>query len=192
MSRIAHVARDALPDEINAILNEGQSLMGFLPNDALVMAHRPEVLSTFLGLVKAVYGSGPVAPSLKRLIGLVASREAGCRYCVAHTAHSARQLGVPLDKLNALCDFANSALFTCAEKAALGVAQGAARTPGDVSDDAMATLAQHYDAAAQVDILSVIALFGFLNRWNATLRTDIEDVPAASLAMLDPSMTPTN
>lgn len=192
MTRIAAAPMDDLPDATLAVLREGERLMGFMPNDALVMAHRPALLDAFLRLVQAVYADGFVAPDLKRMIGLVASREAQCGYCVAHTAHSAQRLGVPLDKLNALCDFEHSARFSAAEKAALTVAAAAARVPNAVTDDDVAALAEHYDAAQQVDILGVIGLFGFLNRWNATLRTQVESAPANSLARQDDSLAPAN
>lgn len=182
MSRIAPADLSALPPDTREVLRAGEKLMGFMPNDALVMAHQPPLLEAFLGLVRAAYGQGCVAPSLKRLVGLVASREAGCTYCVAHTVHSAQALGVPIDKLNALCDFDNSTLFTSAEKAALNVAAAAAQTPNGVTDAHIVELSTHFDAAAQVDILGVIGLFGFLNRWNATLRTHVEQAPGASLA----------
>ncbi|MEO1575186.1 MAG: carboxymuconolactone decarboxylase family protein [Pseudomonadota bacterium] len=190
MTRVAPAVFDDLPETTQAVLREGESLMGFMPNDALVMAHRPALLLAFLGLVRAAYGDGPVSSDLKRLIGLVASREAQCGYCVAHTVHGAQRLGVPLDKLNALCDFEHSDRFTPAEKAALTVAAAAARVPNAVTDQQMATLREHYDAAAQVDILGVIGLFGFLNRWNATLRTSVESAPAAALAQQDHTLAP--
>ncbi|MEL7028460.1 MAG: hypothetical protein AAGL49_04450 [Pseudomonadota bacterium] len=35
-----------------------------------------------------------------------------------------------------------------------------------------------------VEIVSVIAMFGFLNRWNSTLATELEAAPAALAAGL--------
>ncbi len=183
--RLPPLTRDQIPVAARAALEQGEALMGFMPNDALVMARQPALLNAFLELVRAVYGPGNVDPPLKRLIGMVASRRAGCHYCTAHTANGARTLGVPLAKLNALCDFANSALFSAAEVAALCIADGAAKVPNAVSDADYARLAQHYDAHQQVEIVAVISLFGFLNRWNATLDTELEDIPAASWRELD-------
>ena len=176
---------DELPDSIRSVIAEGEALMGFVPNDALIMAHKPDVLIAFLELVKAVYAPSHVDAALKRLIGLVASRSAQCHYCEVHTVNSAHELGVTLEKLNALCDFETSDAFSDGEKAALRVAAHAARVPNTVSDIDFAALDEHFDAAAKVDILSVISLFGFLNRWNSTLKTTAEDKPLATWRKLD-------
>ncbi|MFK7888450.1 MAG: carboxymuconolactone decarboxylase family protein [Gammaproteobacteria bacterium] len=182
---MAALQLDALPQEARATIEQGEALMGFVPNDALIMAHKPQLLTAFLQLVKAVYAPSELEPALKRLIGMVASRTAECHYCEVHTANSAHQLGVPLTKLTALCDFANSDQFTAAEKAALQVAAGAARVPNGVTDIEFAALDEHYSEKAKVDILSVISLFGFLNRWNSTLHTTVEDTPNATWRQLD-------
>jgi len=38
-------------------------------------------------------------------------------------------------------------------------------------------LQKYFSDEAIIDIVAVIALFGFLNRWNDTLGTALEDVP---------------
>lgn len=183
--RMAPLSMEALPDEVRDVIREGEKLMGFVPNDALIMAHKPDVLTSFLQLTRAIFAPSALEPALKRLIGLAASREADCHYCQVHTASSAHRFGVPVDKLNALCDFDSSSLYSPAEKAALRVAAGAASVPNGVSDIDFAALDEYFDDAAKVDILSVIGLFGFLNRWNSTLQTRVEDAPNATWRQLD-------
>ena len=41
----------------------------------------------------------------------------------------------------------------------------------------MEDLARHYTEKQIVEIVSVISLFGFLNRWNDTMATTLEDKP---------------
>src|SRR5712691_8379066 len=107
----------------------------------------------------------------------MASRAAGCGYCMAHTAHTAERVGVPAAKEAALWEYETSPLFTAAERAALRVAQGAAQVPNAVSDEDFAELKRHYSDAQIVDIVAVIALFGFLNRYNDTMATELEASP---------------
>ena len=52
------------------------------------------------------------------------------------------------------------------------------RTPQAADMDA---LRAHYTEEQVLEIVAVIALFGFLNRWNDTLKTDIEAAPRAAL-----------
>ncbi|MEM9303046.1 MAG: carboxymuconolactone decarboxylase family protein [Pseudomonadota bacterium] len=181
MTRISTPPIDDLPAAVRARLEGAESLMGFLPNDALVMARHPALLDAFAALVGAVYGPGRVAPELKRLVGLVTSSAAGCRYCQAHAAYGAQRLGVSPDKLADVWQFSTSPHFTAAERAALEVALRGGQSPADVDAPAFAALAKHFDADEIVEITAVIGLFGFLNRWNQVLDTDLEAAPARAL-----------
>ncbi|MHA7819797.1 MAG: carboxymuconolactone decarboxylase family protein [Erythrobacter sp.] len=154
-------------------------MMGYIPNSVLTMAHWPELLDAFRGLVGVIYGESRLDNGFKRLIGHAASLAAGCRYCQAHTGHGALEQGVEQAKLDALYDLENSQVFTDAERAALALAFAAGKQPNGASDEHFARLAEHFDHREQVEIMAVIAMFGFLNRWNDTLATSLEDAPGA-------------
>jgi len=94
----------------------------------------------------------------------------------AHGAHR-RTRRIAAEKENALWEFETSPLFSAAERAALRVAQGAAQVPNAVTDADFAELKKHYSEAQIVDIVAVIALFGFLNRFNDTMATQLEGSP---------------
>jgi uncharacterized peroxidase-related enzyme len=143
------------------------------------MARRPELLAAFQQLAAAALGPGRVDPGLKILVGHVASRAAGCRYCIAHTAHIAERRHVTAEKIEAVWDFERSALFSAAERAALAYAQAAAAVPNAVEDNDYAQLKNHFDEEQIVELLGVIALYGFLNRWNDSLGTPLEAQPRA-------------
>ena len=49
--------------------------------------------------------------------------------------------------------------------------------PNAVTDADFAELRKHYTDAQIVDIVAVISLFGFLNRFNDTLATKLEASP---------------
>ncbi len=182
MARLDPLPKEQLPHSAKALLDMGEQMMGFTPNDALIMARNPALLEAASHLVGAVYGAGTLDPGLKRLIGYINSTAAGCTYCEAHTAHGAHNAGVERAKIDAAWDYESSDLFTEAERAALRVAQGSGTTPNAVSDEDFDNLKQYYNDDEIVEIVSVIALFGFLNRWNATLATELEQTPAAFLA----------
>ncbi len=74
-------------------------------------------------------------------------------------------------------EFWTSPLLSAAERAALRVAQGAAQVPSAVTDADFAELQHHYSEVQIVDIVAVIALFGFLNRFNDTMATELESSP---------------
>jgi hypothetical protein len=91
--------------------------------------------------------------------------------------HTAERVGISVEKEDALWTYEASPLFSAAERAALRVAQGAAQVPNAVSNADFAELKRHYSDAQIVDIVAVIALFGFLNRFNDTMATELESSP---------------
>src|SRR5579875_2977428 len=176
MPRIDPLPREALPD-LEDILQASEARMGFLPNSQLIMARRPEILRAFAGLAAAINGPGStIDPQLRNLLSQMASRAAGCGYCMAHTAHTAERVGIAADKEKALWEYEASPLFTAAQR----VAQGAAQVPNAVTDQDFEELKKYYTDTQIVDIVAVIALFGFLNRFNDTMATELEASPLAA------------
>ncbi len=51
--------------------------------------------------------------------------------------------------------------------------------PNEVTDHMFAELRKYWSEGQIVEIVGVIALFGFLNRWNDTMATPLEDEPIA-------------
>ncbi|MEQ8857617.1 MAG: carboxymuconolactone decarboxylase family protein [Pseudomonadales bacterium] len=178
MPRLEPLPRDALR-EFEPALKGVERAMGFVPNSLLTLARKPDILRAALGLFQAIQQPGSIPPPLKSMIANVASQAAGCRYCQAHTGHTAAHVGVAEDKLTALWNFEDSPLFDAAEKAALRVARDAAQVPNAVSDEEFAALREHFAPDAVVEIVAVISMFGFLNRWNDTIATELESSPLA-------------
>jgi uncharacterized peroxidase-related enzyme len=153
--------------------------LGFCPNSVLTMQHRPAIAKAFIQLNMAVMANeGRVTSALKRLIGYVASNAAGCRYCQAHTIRAAERYGAPDAQLEHIWDYRTHPAFNEAERAALDFAVAAATIPNGVDEDIAGRLHQHWDAGEIVEITGVVALFGYLNRWNDSMGTTLE-APAA-------------
>jgi uncharacterized peroxidase-related enzyme len=155
--------------------------LGFVPNSILIMQRKPKMVKAFAQMAAAVWDpDGKVDRGLKRLIAHVASRAAGCRYCMAHTMEGAAHFGVADGKLAAIWEYQTSPLYTPAERAALDLAFAASVVPNAVTDDSFAELREHWSEDEIVEIVGTIALFGFLNRWNDTMGTPLEDKPMAA------------
>lgn len=150
---------------------------GVIPNAMLIMQRRPKVLRAFVQMTGAVSDpeTSEVDIGLKRLIAHVASRAGGCRYCMSHTAALARGSGIADAKLEAVWEYDTSPLYTEAERIALDVALAAGAVPNAVTDEMFTKLREHWSDDQIVEIVASIALFGFLNRWNDTFATPIED-----------------
>lgn len=150
-----------------------------LPNSVPTLAYRPDILMASGGLWATIMRQGTVDPGLKWMVGHLSSMAAGCRYCSAHTATGANGNGVTAERIADIWNFERSPLFTDAERAALRVAVGAGQSPNAVTDADFADLARHFNREQQVEIVAVIALYGFFNRWNDTIGTQLEATPHA-------------
>lgn len=175
--RLAPLPPEATP-ELKAQFEATRARMGFIPNSMLIMQRDQKLTQAFAQMSAAVWRpDSKVDLKLKRLISHVASRSAGCRYCMAHTAEGAAKLGVDQQKLDEVWSYRTSPLYTAAERAALDVAVAAGCVPNAVTDEMFAELRRHWSDEQIVEIVGVIALFGFLNRWNDTFATPLEDDP---------------
>lgn len=152
---------------------------GMVPNNFHVLARKPGLLEAVLQLGRLVMmDEGSLDRSLRWLVGYVVSRAAGCRYCWAHTARNAvKRAGVSAEKVEAAFEFRTSPLFDAGERAALELAAAAGVLPNAATEDHFRELKQHFDDDQIVEIVAVIALFGWFNRWNDTMATALEDDP---------------
>jgi uncharacterized peroxidase-related enzyme len=176
--RLAPLPVDA-NSELKDVFDASRKRMGFVPNSMLIMQRKPKIAKAFGALSQAVNDpEGKVPNNFKRLIGHVASRSAGCQYCMAHTAEGAHKQGIDDAKLDAVWDYQTSPLFTPAERAALDLAVAAGSVPNAVTDEMFVALKKDWTEEQIVEIVAVVAIFGFLNRWNDTMATPLEDEPA--------------
>jgi len=121
---------------------------------------------------------GRVTSALKRLIAYLSSMTTGCRYCEAHAIRAAVRYGSEEDKLQNIWDYKTYSAFTDAERAAFDLAIAASSVPNAVDDQISENMRAHWDEGEIVEIMGVIALFGYLNRWNDSMGTQLEE-PAA-------------
>lgn len=164
-------------EEFEELFKLVESFMGYLPNAHLTMSERPELLKAFSGLAGAVFQSDGLDAGTKQLIALASSLSAGCKYCQAHTSHGAERAGIEEKKIADILNYSESEQFSESEKAVLDLAFAAGKVPNSSNQKHFDELIKYYSKKEIVDIVSVISLFGFLNRWNDTLGTALEDVP---------------
>jgi len=200
MSNVAPLARDAVPG-LAPIYDAVEQSAGFVPNSMLTMAHMSQLPVGFMMLVNCIFGADlksvmasmaevvpepdpdapGISPELIRLIAFSASVSAGCSYCQAHTSHQAHGLGMAEEKYAQILDYETNAAFSDAERAVVALAFAAAAVPNESAPEHFAALREHFSERQIVQIVAVISLFGFLNRWNDTMATQLEQ-PAVDFA----------
>lgn len=163
---------DLETQELAKFFNE---TLGFCPNSVLTMQHRPAISMAFINLNKAVMANeGRVTSALKRMIAWVSSNATGCRYCQAHAIRAAERYGAEQEQLDNIWEYKTHAAFSEAERAALDFSLAASQVPNAVNAEIKARLYQHWDEGEIVEMLGVISLFGYLNRWNDSMGTTME------------------
>jgi len=172
------VSMDELPEDILERFKHYQNTRGFTPNSIQTMVRRPNIVRAFMQLNQAVLYEGTVDEELKMLVSLIASQVAGCRYCQAHMANLSKIYEASEEKISHVWNYEESDLFTDAEKAALRLAYYGAMSPSQSSQEHFDEINKYYDENEIVEIVATISLFGFLNRWNDTMATEIEELPA--------------
>jgi len=150
--------------------------LGFCPNSVLTMQRRPAISKAFINLNKAVMANeGKVTSALKRMIAWVSSNATGCRYCQAHAIRAAERYGAEQEQLDNIWEYQTHSAFSEAERAALDFSLAASQVPNAVNEEIKERLYEHWDEGEIVEMLGVISLFGYLNRWNDSMGTMIEE-----------------
>jgi uncharacterized peroxidase-related enzyme len=161
--------------ETQQLANFFNETLGFCPNSVLTMQRRPAISKAFINLNKAVMANeGRVTSALKRMIAWVSSNATGCRYCQAHAIRAAERYGAEQEQLDHIWEYREHSAFNEAERAALDFSLAASQVPNAVTEEIQKRLHEHWDEGEIVEMLGVISLFGYLNRWNDSMGTTIE------------------
>jgi uncharacterized peroxidase-related enzyme len=177
MTRVRPLDPDQAGPELREAMERQREQLGIVPQSLMTMALRPAIAAAWAKLTGEVTGPGTVDRGLKQLVAYVSSATYGCRYCQAHTGQKAARSGVDPEKLRHAFEFETSDLFDDAERAALRLAHHASLVPNEVTDEHFERLRGHFTDEQIVEIVAVIAMFGWLNRWNDTFATTLEQSP---------------
>ena len=177
MPHLPPLPRDAVP-EFEALFDHYENTRGFIPNSILTMSRRPGIAKAFMQLNQAILYEGTVEEELKMLVSLIASQAAGCLYCQAHMANLSSIYKASGEKISAVWEFETSDLFSNAERAALRLAMKASIIPNQATQEDFDELSKHFDEGQIVELVASVALFGYLNRWNDSMATALEEYPS--------------
>ena len=168
-----HTIKDDETKELVKFFNE---TLGFCPNSVLTMQKNPALAKAFINLNMAVMENhGSLTSEFKRLIAFISSNTTGCRYCQAHTIRAAERYGASKERLENIWNFEESDCFSEQEKIALRFTREASKVPVATTQEMEEELKQYWSEDDIIEMMGVIALFGYLNRWNDVMGTSLED-----------------
>ncbi|MFL2780401.1 MAG: carboxymuconolactone decarboxylase family protein [Gammaproteobacteria bacterium] len=177
---IAHIETKQREDfpEFKDLFDLVESFMGYLPNAYLLMADKPDLMQAFAKMSASVFSDDVLDIPSKQLIALASSLSAGCKYCQSHTSHSAERAGVPNEKIAEILNYQTSEYYEAKEVALLDLAFASGEVPNKATKAHFEKLREFYSKEQILEAVAVISFFGFLNRWNDTFGTEIEEIPA--------------
>ncbi len=188
-------------EELQPIMAMSEASMGFVPNSMLTMAHMRQLPVAFSLLFGTVMGGDAktmmnnlasiipeqnapednLSADLLQLVAYCVSLSAGCRYCQAHTGHNTERMSqdasAQREKRERVLDAESADCFSDAERAAVAMALAAGQLPNEATPEHFKRLAKHYNHRQVTQLVAVVSVFGFLNRWNDTMATALEAQP---------------
>ena len=189
----------ASEEQFDPLVKMVEAGMGFVPNSMGTMAHMNQLPFVFSALFATIMGADAkvflrgmldtlpdqenqednLDPELLQLIAYCVSLSSGCLYCQAHTSHSAHRIESARfeARFSNVLNSDEADCYSQAEKSAIQLALAAGKIPNEVSEDHFAAIRKYFTERQQAQILGVISIFGFLNRWNDTNGTALEEKP---------------
>jgi alkylhydroperoxidase family enzyme len=174
MAHIAPTSRAKVP-EFEGYFQGLEVGAGYVPNAFLTMARIPALFAGYVQFSLGLAEADSVDRGLKVLMSHIASSAFGCRFCEAHSGSLAVHRGVEADKVANVWEFEQSDLFSEAERAALRFARDMGQVPNAVTADHFVDLRRHFTEDQIVEMVAAVCMFGFWNRWNDTMATDLEE-----------------
>jgi 4-carboxymuconolactone decarboxylase len=127
-----------------------------------ILARQPDLLSPFLGWAAALALNGVLSHRDHELLALRAASNCGSAFEWIEHAEYARAAGLTDAEIAAVAQTLDDGAWTEAERSLLRAADELHRDH-DVADSTWAVLAEHYDAAALVEILFVVGQYTMLS-----------------------------
>ncbi|MEV7554279.1 carboxymuconolactone decarboxylase family protein [Amycolatopsis sp. NPDC089917] len=121
---------------------------------------------------------------IQELVRMRASQINGCAVCLDMHAKEAAAAGESAVRINLVAAWREATVFTEAERAALELTEQACRMAdgGEVTDEAWANAARHFDEDQLAALVAVISLINAFNRVNAIVRNPAGDYRAGQFA----------
>jgi alkylhydroperoxidase family enzyme len=114
--------------------------------------------------------SGLIDPGLASLINRRVASINGCEFWQDINAAVSSQLGISVEKIEALSHYSTSDLYTESERVALEYADAMTITGRDVSDELFARMRKFYDEDALIELTAIIAWENSSSKFNRALR----------------------
>ncbi len=164
MTIISSLEKDQVEEAAKAVYEKFEKDTGKVPEWVKVMAHNPKVVKEFTELFKVVMGEGYIEPLLRWKIAYTVSQTLRCPFCVDVTGKMLKSLGASdevLEKLRQEKDLSEE------EKGVLDLVKEVTKK-ATCDPELFKRLKEKFSEAELVEVVSIIGLFNYINRFNNT------------------------
>jgi len=164
MAIISSLEKEQVEEAAKAVYEKFEKDTGKVPEWVKVMAHNSKVVKEFTELFKVIMGEGYIEPILKWKIAYIVSQTLKCPFCVDVTGKMLKTLGAKEEVLERIKKREGE---TEKEKEVLQLVR-------EVTQKATCDLKLSerlkikFSEAELVEIVSIIGLFNYINRFNNT------------------------
>lgn len=166
MAIISSLEKDQIEEIAKAVYEKFEKETGKVPEWVKVMAHRPEILKEFVELFKVIMGEGKIERLLKWKIAFVVSQTLKCPFCVDVSEKMLKKLGASdeiIEKIKV-----RDAL-PLKEKEILELVKDVTLDGHLDQPEIFEKLKEKFTPEQIIEIISVMGLFNYINRFNNTL-----------------------
>ena len=166
MALLPSLEKNQVSDIAKAVYERFEEETGGVPEWVKVMAHRPEILKEFVELFKVIMGEGKIERLLKWKIALVVSQTLKCPFCVDVSEKMLNKLGATEEIIEKIK--AKDALPS-EEKEILELVKDVTLDGHLDKPEIFEKLKEKFTPEQIIEIISVMGLFNYINRFNNTL-----------------------
>lgn len=166
MAIISSLGKDEVGETAKAVYEKFEKKMGKVPEWVKVMAHNSKIVKEFTELFKIVMGEGKIESLLKWKIAFVVSDSLKCPFCVDVTTSMLKSLGASQETIDKI---KRGEAENQDEKEVLALVKEVTLKARVCTPELLKELTKDFSESEVVEIVSIIGLFNYINRFNNTL-----------------------
>jgi len=166
MALLPSLEKNEVEEIAKEIYEKFEKETGTVPEWVKVMAHRPEILKEFVELFKAIMGKGTIEPLLKWKIAYVVSQTLKCPFCLDVSEKMLKKFGAEDEVIQKI---KTGEISSPEEKEILELVKDVTLDGHLDQPKIFERLKEKFTPAQIIEIISVMGLFNYINRFNNTL-----------------------
>ena len=165
MAIISSLEKEQVDEAIKSIYEEFEDKGKKVPEWIKVMAHSPKILKEFKELFTVIMAEGKIESLLKWKIAYTVSQNLKCSFCVDVTKKMLKKLGADEETMKKI---ENSKDLSEEESQVLKLVKEVTLKANICTPELLPKLKEKFSEEEIVEIVSIIGLFNYINRFNNT------------------------